>query len=351
MPFCHWDPRSNLNGFDRQQKVAEALVKVKVVLKSCTRPGRSLPSDVLSTLVESTSHYLIGIWPRQGASHRCNADLPFLLAHIFITFESSAPDVALSAAVTLAAAAVASRTYPGESASIDAREKRAVNVLRYYQAKRPSDKSTILALFLFGFCELLLGININDEAAQQAATEELFNEIKGRMKQYDFSIRPRIHTFSRKSSLKEMLSINHDHSFLSSITGSTLPGNNATLAKFQYLPLLIRRASPRDTDTELYVLALRILCRENTSELRDLCLSIIEAQAVPENLLDELGPADDSNMLNLLCRELDQSKTDDSSIATLHFGLLVARSIMCSSNSDLPNAQHLVIQSLDPLCD
>ncbi|KAG9097517.1 hypothetical protein FRC07_010783, partial [Ceratobasidium sp. 392] len=137
IPFCRWEhtsipcPTQNYVVLDYAATILTQHLQDKGV-------GLSIPA--LYALVDSAAHYLVAIWPkkkRQGSSN----SIPILLAQVFFSSHETAPDIAHTAAVTLAAAAFATGFYPGgnqPSQDPSAREKRAAEVLS------PDEEPTIV---------------------------------------------------------------------------------------------------------------------------------------------------------------------------------------------------------------
>ncbi|KAG9076887.1 hypothetical protein FRC06_009235, partial [Ceratobasidium sp. 370] len=317
MPFCHWKDTYRLEA-SRQREVVKM---ANLILRQHLQPGQGVLSAItLFRLVESTAHYLVGVWPREEI-------LPILLARIFLAYHDTIPDVARGAAVTLAATAFATRSYPGgevSSNTVEAREQRAVRVLKYYQAHNP-DKDTTLVLFVFGFLGILPELRLGDEDTQVVPLPSHFNGIMQRIPRLGFNAQE-IFTLPQHHSLREALLVPALRSLSSVAAGEPSPDQAATV--INCLPLLIR---PRHPDPKVYVLALMALFHANCVELRDLCLNIIDAQPIPGNPMHLLWSPEDRNLLERLCRTLVETNTPIVPIAALHFELLIASIITYSS--------------------
>ncbi|KAG9121246.1 hypothetical protein FRC07_002881 [Ceratobasidium sp. 392] len=144
--------------------IGSALDYVTSSLESHLREdGIILSATVLHALVKASVHYLVGRWPREE-DHGQHCSFPVLLARVFVTCYDTAPDTAQAAALALAAGAFANYTYPGgeePTPDVDAREKRAVQMLQHYQANKP-DTHQLLALYIFGFYSWLPWFISND---------------------------------------------------------------------------------------------------------------------------------------------------------------------------------------------
>ncbi|KAG8746625.1 hypothetical protein FRC10_004227 [Ceratobasidium sp. 414] len=331
MPLCHWKNTYRLEA-SRQREVVEI---ANTLLRQHLQPNQGvLSTAALSALVESTAHYLVGLWPREKRSNPSSL-LPILLAHIFFAYHDTNLDVAHAVAVTLAATAFATRSYPGgetPSDNVDVREKRAVDVLKYYNVRTP-DRDTTQALFIFGFFGILPELGLRDEETRVVALPRHFNEIMQRMPRFDFNHLPGIRTLPRGYSLRESLLVPALQSLSSIASGESSP--DGATAVFNCLPLLIHRPrSVWDADSKLYVLALMALSHANCVEIRDLCLNIIDAQPIPRSPMDLLESSEGKELLEQLCRALVDTNTPIVPIMALHFELLIASVIIDPYHGD-----------------
>ncbi|KAG9101810.1 hypothetical protein FRC06_002595 [Ceratobasidium sp. 370] len=277
-----------------------------------------ISAPVFSALVRSSSHYLIGVWPGEEQSD-LHSLLPILLASTFISCHDTAPGTARAAAITLACAAFASSSYPGgerPTPNVDARRKRAADVLRHYQAHRP-DKDTTMALFTFGFFGLLPHLDFSGPETRSAMLS-YFNGAMQRVPQFVpwYRSTAGIRTLPPSYSVWEE-AYPPTLQFLTSIANGELPDDELRAA-FTCLPLLFHR------DSKLYVLTLIALCRAKSGELRGLCINIIDAQPVPGDLVGLFNSDDNKALLEQLCRALIYIDTPVLPIAALHFELLIA---------------------------
>ncbi|KAG9086290.1 hypothetical protein FRC06_003163 [Ceratobasidium sp. 370] len=327
MPFCHWKDTYRLEASREREVVKMA----NLILGQHLQPGQGvLSATTLFRLVESTAHYLVGVWPREESCNRPSI-LPILLARIFLAYHDTIPDVARGAAVTLAATAFSTCSYPGgevPSDTVDLREQRAVRVLKYYQVHTPDSDGT-LALFVFGFLGILPELRLLDENTRVVALPSHFNEVMQRMPRLDLDREPKIFTLPQNYSLSETVFVPALRSLSSVASGEPSPDQAATV--FNCLPLLIHR--PSHSDSKIYVLALMALFHANCVELRDLCLNIIDAQPIPGNPMNLLKSPEDRNLLERLCRTLVDTNTPVVPIVALHFELLIASIITHPSRS------------------
>ncbi|KAG9084223.1 hypothetical protein FRC06_004160 [Ceratobasidium sp. 370] len=227
MQFCHWKSTYRLAASHQREVVEQANhILLRQLEPAPFEPGRGrLSSTTLFRLVESTAHYLVGVWPREESSKRSSI-LPILLARIFLEYHNTIPDVARGAAVTLAATAFATRSYPGgevPSDTVDSREKRAVHVWKYHQVHTP-DKDTTLELFVFGLFGILPELRLLDETTQHVALPYYFDNIFQRMPRLDLDREPEVFTLLRNYSLSETVFVPALRCLSSVASGEPSPG-------------------------------------------------------------------------------------------------------------------------------
>ncbi|KAG8718025.1 hypothetical protein FRC08_006114 [Ceratobasidium sp. 394] len=314
IPFCHWSQGYTLVGsqLDEVPRVMTFLIERQL------RTNTDISAPVFSSLVRSTAHYLIGVWPREERSDS-HSLLPVLLVNTFISYHDTAPSTARAAAIALVCATFASGSYPGgerPTRNVKAREERAIDVLRYYQAHKPN-KDTTMALFIFGFCGLLPQLDLNGPETRSTT----LSYINGAMQCVPGFVpwsgsTVSIRTLPSSYSVWEQVYTPILQSFTSVASGK-LPDDELRTA-FTSLPLLFHR------DAKLYVLALMALCQAKSRELQTLCLNIVDTQPIPDDLVALFNSNDNGALLGQLCRTLIYTDTPALPIAALHFELLVA---------------------------
>jgi hypothetical protein len=157
MPLCHWihyHPGDSVR-LELVQRVAPSLVMSELHSHSYSQ-GATLPARVLHALVDSTAHYLVGFFPRQGLGES-QSILPILLAQMFAKSDQIDTPLNRTMTVILAAAAFATHPYPGgeeSSQDLDSYEHRALQLLQHYQDNAPGEHR-LHGLFKFGFIGLV----------------------------------------------------------------------------------------------------------------------------------------------------------------------------------------------------
>ncbi|KAG8732912.1 hypothetical protein FRC12_019044 [Ceratobasidium sp. 428] len=349
MPFCHWKKPNSLGDINlgdvSQKKSLE--IATTVLMQHIQAESSGLSTVVLTAIVKSTAHYLVGLWPREEPRSAASSLLFVLLSHIFFLSYGAAPDTARAVAITLAAAAFATRPYLGGEEppfSEDAREKRAVVVYKYYCAQKDLTADMVLELFMFGFFGLLPEIDFDYESAQAAVTLGNFSQLIRHVPQFNFSQDSTIYTLPQGYSLNRILE--QSRQSLISFTNNTSSIYEVSLA-YSCLPLVIHQSSQVD----LYIPALIALCHAESVELQALCLQFIDEQPIHERPLNLVQSTENRDSLEQLCRALidRRARTPVASIAALHFELSVARIITysVSNNSSLSDGQ----SALRPLLD
>ncbi|KAG9125785.1 hypothetical protein FRC07_006240 [Ceratobasidium sp. 392] len=325
-------------------------------------------SATLCALVDSTVHYFVGLRPRQEPNEQSSL-LPILLARVF--FKSYDPDrtsaTAQAAAIVLAAATFAARPYPGGEtgwSEQDVYEKRAMRVWKYYQARRPLDKNTTLALFFFGFFGLLPHIDFSNSATEACSTHKTFEKCMRLMAKFDFSTQPEIHTIPLshsavvKSTIPPPASIRD--ALVQVIRSSTESSddNHSATATIRCLPFLLPQtwaysAEHRSGEAaRTYASALLSFCHAQSTELQEFYMGIIDRLPVPEWPLDPPAKYLDSQSdFEQLCRAVIDADASVLPIAALHFGLLVASMILKLSYYGRPGGYLVPLQLLANLCE
>ncbi|KAG8693606.1 hypothetical protein FRC09_010396 [Ceratobasidium sp. 395] len=328
MPFCHWTEGIDEPDFATLDTAAGTLASTLEELLQGT--DTLITSSILYTVVESLAHYMVARWPRED-DHEQTYLIPILLSRVFIISYNTTPDVACATAITLAVAAFASYAYPGgeePTSDVDAREKRAVSVLRYYQRKQPDD-TEVLSLFVFGFFSWL----------PQMISSGCFTHLEG---------------FNRRlNSIMDDTSQAHDWSTTTSIW--TLPDafslpkhkidsmyacQQATISMDTHEKTDLISAScllwfRRESFIGAYLIALISLCRTESKEHQKLCLQVIATQYMPNtSSLQELNSIDDKHLLQQLCHTLLSTNASAIPFAAVHFGLLVVN-IMVGDDGSL----------------
>ncbi|KAG8704203.1 hypothetical protein FRC09_003700 [Ceratobasidium sp. 395] len=333
MPFCHWKKPNSLGDINlrdvNQKKSLE--IATTVLMQHIQAESSGLSTVVLTAIVKSTAHYLVGFWPREEPRSASSSVLLILLSHVFFTSYGASPDTARAVAIALAAAAFATRTYPGGEdppVSVEALEKRAVDVYKYYRTQESLTTDMVLELFIFGFFGLLPGIDFSDESTRAAAAPVNFRRLLRHVPRFDLSRRSNIHTLPRWMHLFDLTILKPASQSLISFANDTSPSCEVGLA-YSCLPLLIHQPGSEDDQANLYIPALIALCRVESVELQDLFLRVIDAQPISTwPYLQSLQSAELHDSLEKLCRVLIDSYTPVASIAALHFELLVASIII-----------------------
>ncbi|KAG8789791.1 hypothetical protein FRC12_013214 [Ceratobasidium sp. 428] len=352
MPFCHWKKMNSFGAINLGDVSQEKSLEITTtVLKQHIQTDFSaLSTVVLTAIVKFTTHYLVGLWPREEPRSATPSALLILLSHVFFKSYGTSPDTARAVAITLAAAVFAIRTYPGGERpqdSVEAREKRAVDVYKYYRTQESLTTDTVLELFIFGFFGLLPEIDFSDESTRAAVALGNFRQLLRRVPRFDLSQHPTyIHTLPQGVHSFNFTILEPGGQSLISFANDASPSCEIGLA-YSCLPLLIHQPGSRDNQANLYIPALIALCRADSVELQDFCLHFIDAQPIPRYPLYALGLAENCDILEKLCHALIDCHTPVASIAALHFELLVARIItyLASYHSEISDRQ----SALQPL--
>ncbi|KAG8723576.1 hypothetical protein FRC09_002722 [Ceratobasidium sp. 395] len=319
MPFCHWEvgwryPR------DHAKLSAAGSVLAPTLQKQLQEhlQGNTIHPSVLHAISASLAHYLVGLWPRE-IDHEQTALIPILVARVFVTSYGTSPDTARAAAVTLAAAAFASYTYPGgeePTNDVDTRESRAVSILSHYRGIR-LDNEEVSSLFIFGFFSWLPMMLSSGSLVQLAEFNHDLNSIMG-----DASRAPCLNETTRIWSLPESFSIlSHAIGTVSahSTAATDDTSNEAALASASLLPWFHHYSH-----IGAYLFALISFCHTESKEHQKLCMQIIAKQGISDTALQELKSIDDKHLLEQLCHSLFSIDATLIPFVALHFGLLVA---------------------------
>ncbi|KAG9108431.1 hypothetical protein FRC07_008445 [Ceratobasidium sp. 392] len=337
VPFFRrdWD---DAVGKDLAKSIRHALVHPASTLESHFRePGEKLSATVLHVLVgSSATRYLVSRWPRED-DHGSHSSLPLLLARVFVTCYYSAPDTAQVAALALAAGAFANYTYPGgeePTLDVDAREKRAVQVLQHYQANKP-DSDQMFALYMFGFYSWLPWFISDGHDEQLAAITREISSLTSRNK-YWGGVIPSKHIWTMPPSFSVGdHAIKTASSCISSTTGMT---RNQTSAIAASLLLFFNLPYSSQSHIGLYLVALVGLCHTEFKHVQMFCMRAIARQDIPFAPLGELNAVDGQSLLEHLCRTLIGMNSAVTPFAAVYFGLLVAR-IASGKNASLEDRQ------------
>ncbi|KAG9099479.1 hypothetical protein FRC07_010521, partial [Ceratobasidium sp. 392] len=304
--------------------IGSALDHVTSSLESHLRQGDITRSAaVLHALVKASVHYLVGRWPREE-DHGQHGSLPVLLARGFVTCSYSAPNTAQAAVLALAAGAFANYTYPGgekRTPDVDAREKRAVQVLRHYQTNKPN-RHQLLGLYMFGFYSWLPGFISDGHDGHLAAITRELGSVTGGDDDFAYYIHNQdIWTMPSSFSLGDH-AIKMASSCISSTSGIT---RNQTSAIAASLLLFFDAPYPYHSHIGLYLVALVGQCHMESKDDQILCMRAIAAQNIPAAPLRELNSVGGQSLLEHLCRTLISMDSAVTPFAAVHFGLLVAR--------------------------
>ncbi|KAG9081444.1 hypothetical protein FRC06_005556 [Ceratobasidium sp. 370] len=344
-PICHWtfgelQPQLDVLG--------EALNSATAILaQHFENGGATLPAAIIHQLAQSSTHYLVALWPRER-SRDSNALLPILLARVATAYYKTTPDTARTAAVTLAATAFACNTYPGgEEPPLDdnAREKRAVDVLRHYQTHQP-DQNTVVALFLFGFFGVLPRCATNGHDTQLAAIIPSF------INMLESSWLPHIASKKIWSIPPPFPLRNHIltrwfecFSFGAHAMNDELARVLAHLLDLVGEGLMIfSLQSFEGVGLGTHIGTLLALCFVKSRKHQEFFMKLINAQRIPDAPLQQLKSNHDHDLLCDLCHTLLNTRTARFPVAAVHFGLLVASVI--SSTGDSLNDRRSALRPL-----
>ncbi|KAG8793665.1 hypothetical protein FRC12_002069 [Ceratobasidium sp. 428] len=318
MPFCHWTAKSYYS-LDHAKLSTATGTLASALQDHLQGTNTILPPSTLYAILESLAHYLVGLWPRE-VDHEKTALIPILVARVFVTSYGTSPDISRAAAVTLAAAAFASHTYPGgeePTQDVNARERRAVSMLSYYRG-RQLDNEEVLSLFGFGFLSWLPMILSSSSLEQLAGFNSDLIFIM-----HDTSQAPDLSSTARIWSLPEPFSI-LDHA-VGTVSARLTPAtddtsNKAALASSALLPWLNDHLH-----IEGYLVALISLCHAESKTHRKICMQVIAKQPIPMAGQRELKYVDGKYcILEQVCHSLFSTNSTVIPFVALHFGLLLA---------------------------
>ncbi|KAG9121860.1 hypothetical protein FRC07_002005 [Ceratobasidium sp. 392] len=342
MPFCHWDWSPSLESDNRYiaPKIAATILDQHLHVDDIV-----ISASTLYALVKSTSHYLVSIWAKEE-EHDSQSLLPMQIVEIYAVSHDAAPDTARAAAVVLAAVALATNSYPGgqgPSHTIDAREKRARDLLDYYHANKPTDE-VATSLFIFGFVGLLPRLSVGGLGVLPTPESNTFNRIKRYIAAlHDFKGQIQIHTLPANYPLL-------DHAIDSAVQCITSVGSpkfslhDEPTVVLACSSLLLPKQDLYEAHSHLYGTAAVALCRAKSMELRDICMKILDSQRLPVDPLQPLILSSGTNFLEQMCRILPETSVSVVPVALLHFRLLLA-SIMLSTQHSLDERRSV----LEPL--
>ncbi|KAG8737940.1 hypothetical protein FRC10_007520 [Ceratobasidium sp. 414] len=253
------------------------------------------------------------------------------------------PDTAAAAAVALAAAAFLADSYPGgEHLLPKDREKRAVQVLQFYQANKPTNH-TMSLLFTFGFTGLLSSLDFKSLATEVTFMPSLLAAAAGYIAPYVRSSgEVDIHTLPQSVPLADYLMISACRSLLL-VAHYSFDHVNEPAIGVIYSNFMLQNLDIACADSRLYTAALKSLCYAQSNDLHDLCFKILDAQPVPVHLSQLPEAFKDHHFLERLC-DTSLSSTampTVTSATTLHFKLLVA-TIILSTDCPLEDRQSLL---------
>ncbi|KAG8793212.1 hypothetical protein FRC12_003502 [Ceratobasidium sp. 428] len=318
MPFCHWAAASYYD-LDLIKLGTIAGTLASTLEEQLQGSKTILPTFILNIIVESLAHYLIGLWPREGNYGRNNL-IPILLSRIFITSYNTAPNTARATAVTLAASAFASYTYKGgemPTPDVDAREKRAVNVLHYYQGKELGNEE-VMSLFMFGFFSWLPQIISSGSFAQLADFNRDLSSIMN-----DAWQTPHLSgTASGTWSLPDSFSL-LEHA-IRPVSAYLAPAIDETSDKTALVSACLLPWVRNNSHIGAYMIALISLCGTESKEDQKLCMQVIARQHIPDKPLQELNSIDGKHLLEQLCHTLLTTDAMVIPFVAVHFGMLVA---------------------------
>ncbi|KAG9088529.1 hypothetical protein FS749_002098 [Ceratobasidium sp. UAMH 11750] len=342
MRYCHWTETHTSNPAPRH--IAPKLA-ASILSEHLQDTGRVLSAPALHMLVESTAHYLTPLWIRERRDNPRSL-LTLQLAKVYLASHAIAPDTAGAAAVALAAAAFLADSYPGGESPLPSpkdREKRAVQVLRYYRINKPTNR-TMSSLFAFGFTGLLSSLDFKSLGPEVALMPTLLAAAAGYIAQdvrsggevdiYTLPPSLPLADYLTLSACRSLLSVAHynfDHAHELAIEGI-------------YTNFMLPNLDIACADNRLYTAALKALCYAQSNDLHDLCLTILDAQPVPVRMSRPLVDAlRDHNILERLCDTSLSSMVMPiiSAAAALHLKLLIA-TIILSTEYPLEDRQSLL---------
>ncbi|KAG9084098.1 hypothetical protein FS749_005503, partial [Ceratobasidium sp. UAMH 11750] len=340
MQYCHWaETRTNPAPRHIAPKLAASILS-----EHLQDTGRVLSAPALHMLVESTAHYLAPIWIGEKRDNP-RSMLTLQIAKVYLASHATAPSTACAAAVALAAAAFLADSYAGGEPlppSSEGREKRAVQVLRYYQTNKPTNR-TMSSLFAFGFAGLLSSLDFKSLLGEITLMPALLAAAAGYIAQ-NAQLRGEvdIHTLPPSIPLGDYLTLSACRSLLL-VTHHNFDHANEPAIGSIYTNFMLPNLDIACADNRLYISALKALCYAQSNDLHNLCLKILGAQPVPAHLPQYLVLLKDHNILERLCDTSLSSTVAPivSAAATLHFKLLIA-AIILSTEPQLEDRQSLL---------
>ncbi|QRV79734.1 transmembrane protein [Ceratobasidium sp. AG-Ba] len=321
MPFCHWNwnPSTSLDHKYIAPSAASSILKRHLQTSNAV-----LSTSTLHALVESTMHYLVGLWPNEDQHAPCGL-LIIQLAQVYSASRDTAPDTARAAAVVLAATALAVDSYPGGEQppkDFNTREQRALSLLDHYRANKPTNEITT-SLFLFGFIGLLPHLSFRNLDSSSNIGADLLRQVKKSVAPYNFKdTHSEIYTLPSAFSLLEHAGL-AAWELLTSAGGENFPIEDESIAAFACSSFLATRENLQNLYPRLYGVALIALQRARTKELQDVCIKLVDAQPLPNDPLQFFGWFGSESLLHQLCRTLPGAQEPGAHFALHHFRLLV----------------------------
>jgi hypothetical protein len=343
MPICHWEAGllAPLQGHVLVRRIAPKLM-TSVLHSHVNSPGAALPAPVLHALVESSAHYLVGLFPRQQLGD-CQSILPILLAQIFAKSDRADTPLNRTIAVILAAAAFATNPYPGGeefSQDLDSCERRALQVLQNYQDNHPGE-DLLLALFKFGFIGLMHRLDftkLGNDSAGMDAMVAVWEKLSSHISTFNHELHSTdIHGLPSTFTLENHMAQAASRCFVA-ITHDSFSHIAEKAMVSSCLQFLLPESVPQVADTKLYFAALVAFCHAKSDELQNLLLGVLDTQPVPICTSELLQDSGNQSLLTKLWQLSDSTNSRIASTATLHFVLLVA-SIISSVELSLNDRQ------------
>jgi hypothetical protein len=324
VPLCHWDlPYHTRNIVHTAPKLMTSIMH-----KHVNSEGAALSPVLLHALVDSSAHYLVGLFPRQDLGES-QSMLPILLAQMFAKSDRTETLLNRTIAVILAAAAFATHPYPGGEHSLqdlDSCERRALQVLQHYRDNEPG-QYLLLALFNFGFVGLMHRLDfalLGKDAAAMDVIATISEKLRGYTLLFNSQrFHTNIHGLPPSFTLETHVTQTVSRCLLSVAHGSFSHSGEETMVS-SCLAFLLPESVVQVEDTRLYFAALVALCHAQSDELQDFCFRILDVQPLPmcsSELIQEIIKQSLPERLYQLSGSNNQRVV---SVATLHFGLLVA---------------------------
>ncbi|QRV94369.1 transmembrane protein [Ceratobasidium sp. AG-Ba] len=320
----------------KQDHLARILNKAESILSRYIQGDKSITSiTAIFIMVKSIAHSLIEL----GCAGSPLGKFPMLLVQIFLSYYGTSPKITSMAAVALAATAVSNCQYPGgqhPSSGAEVRRERAIRVFQHYQTCSLNEQTSLM-LFIFGFFGLFCKVQDQSELGydrlQRLGHEfaslpwnpgQLLKTLPNLDLIEDF---PGIPTLPSLFSLKEHAYEPARRAFLSAARKTVARRDLTTIAIC--LPLVIHKPRVAQSDPELYLAALTILCEANATHLTDLCIRILNTLPLPlpnELLISPTQSSESDSALKSLfsvATLLIDSNAPVALIVALHIELLL----------------------------